>query len=158
MKPLPPPPVISVEVSEVASTNGLVHRHTYFQETGEQRIPFNFRSLKSQGNKQRQPNKKLTVRLRPRKVLCSKCKSTCNAATESNPSATTASNSSSSTSEVPTRLVLIISSVEFLNELTESFLIILRKVHIVYLPSKIFNEYYLKEFKKLINYKLQIYH
>lgn len=109
MKPPPPPPVISVEVSEEAASdsNGLVHRHTYFQETGEQRIPFNFRSLKSQGNKQRQPNKKLTVRLRPRKVLCSKCKSTCNPTTESNPSATTASNSNSSTSEVPTRFAYL---------------------------------------------------
>ncbi|XP_059486005.1 PWWP domain-containing protein 2A-like [Neocloeon triangulifer] len=86
MKPPPPPPVVNLEAGheDSASSNSLVNRHTYFQDTGAPHSPFSFKTLKTQGNKQRQPNKKMTVRLRPRKVLCAKCKSTCNPTTETN--------------------------------------------------------------------------
>ncbi|XP_065352967.1 PWWP domain-containing protein 2B-like isoform X1 [Cloeon dipterum] len=87
LTPPPPPPVVSLEGegAEAAHVNNVVHRHTYFQNNGELHPPLNFKSLKGQGNKQRQPNKKLTVRLRPRKVLCANCKSTCNPADPAKP-------------------------------------------------------------------------
>jgi hypothetical protein len=81
----PPIPTSSILNSPRAeepplSPSNLTQRYTYFQETGrENKSPLmhiHRRPIKPP-TRYRKPNSKMTVRLRPRQVLCSKCRSIC---------------------------------------------------------------------------------
>ncbi|KAF4519476.1 hypothetical protein B566_EDAN010085 [Ephemera danica] len=75
----PPPPVLHSPRPEdpPLSPVGLNQRFTYFQDKPGGKTPIILRRPIKPPSRYRKPNSKMTVRLRPRQVLCTKCKSKC---------------------------------------------------------------------------------